>query len=93
MEGKVLQIALPIEQLPKISNFRIETYQKTAFVAPWKASKLRAIQQLLRYIDWKGQVRVFGDGPYDQEMLTYFDGTLITENPCENGQKKEIENV
>lgn len=77
-EGEVLQIAVPVELLPKIFGLRIEIYQQLAFIANWEASKFRAVHRLLRHIDWSGQVRTFGDGPYDNELLTYFDGNLIT---------------
>lgn len=77
-EGKILQIAIPIELLPRISGLRVEIYQQVAFIANWEASKFRAVHRLLRHISWSGQVRTFGDGPYDDELLTYFDGNLIT---------------
>ena len=77
-EGKVIQLAIPIEQLPSANTLglRVEVYQGTAFISDWSASKLRAVLKLLRYIDWTGQVCVFGDGPYDIELLTYFDRLL-----------------
>jgi glycosyltransferase involved in cell wall biosynthesis len=88
--GKVLQLSVPAETLSNITGFRFETYQGTTFIAPWKASKLRAVHQLLRHIDWSGQVMVFGDGPYDSELINYFDGTLITPFPSDYRQQKEI---
>jgi len=92
-EDKILQIKAPIELLSDIFGFRIETYQDTSFVSNWKASKLRAVHKLLSYINWKGQVLVFGDGPYDDELLTYFDGICITSELSGHRQKKEIVNV
>ena len=89
LAGQVLQLAMPIT--PDLLGLRFETYEGTTFVAHWKASKLRAACRLLRHIRWEGQVRVFGDGPYDAELLTYFDGTLITPLPQNNLQKQEIE--
>ena len=55
----------------------------------WKASKFRSTHKLLNYINWKGQVCVFGDGPYDTELLNYFDGVLITHKPEVNSHRKE----
>lgn len=92
-EGNILQIASPIKLLPAILGLRMEIYQNMAFIASWKASKLHAIHRLLDHINWSGQVHAFGDGLYDIEFLTYFDGITITPTPCNNRQKKEIENV
>jgi glycosyltransferase involved in cell wall biosynthesis len=91
LEGKILQLVAPAEKLPRISGVRIEIYQDTAFIAHWDASKLRAVHQLLRHINWSGQVHVFGDGLYDSELITYFDGILITPTPTSDSrQRKEI---
>ena len=91
-EGQVLQIATPVELLPNVLGLRTEIYQKTAFTGHWKASKMHAVHRLLQHIDWSGQVRVFGDGPYDAELLTYFDGTLITKCPTNyHRQKNEVD--
>lgn len=87
----ILQIAVPAESVPSIFGLRSEIYQGIAFLAHWEASKLRAVHWLLRYIDWHGQVRAFGDGPYDKELLMYFDGTWIESNPIHKFQKREIE--
>ncbi len=76
--GQTLQIAVPATEMPELQGLRSEVYQGTAFIAHWRASKLHAVHRLLRTINWSGQMRVFGDGPYDHELLTYFDGTLIT---------------
>ncbi|MBP7074719.1 MAG: glycosyltransferase [Rhabdochlamydiaceae bacterium] len=92
-EGQVLQIAVPVESMSSILGLRSEIYQDTMFISHWEASKLRAVHRLLNYINWDGQVRIFGDGPYDIELLNYFDGTLITPNPINKLQKKEIEYV
>ena len=92
-EGQILQIAVPAEAIIPLFGLRYEIYQGTAFIAHWEASKLRAVHRLLRYIDWRGQVRAFGDGLYDKEFLTYFDGTWITPTPIHQYQKKEIEYV
>ncbi len=78
-KGQLLQLALPINELPTISGLRVECYQGTAFIANWRASKFRAAHRLLRSINWSGQVAVFGDSLYDRELLTYFDGTLMTQ--------------
>lgn len=91
-EGQVLQIATPIESSPNVLGLRTEIYQKTAFTGHWEASKMHAVHRLLQHIDWSGQIRVFGDGPYDAELLTYFDGTLITKCPTNyHRQKNEVE--
>jgi glycosyltransferase involved in cell wall biosynthesis len=92
-EGHVLQMAVPAESMLSPLRLRTEIYQETAFIAHWEASKLRAVHRLLRHIGWQGQVRAFGDGPYDHELLTYFDGTWITPTPIHQFQKKEIEYV
>lgn len=65
------------DQLPEVLGLRREVYQGVAFINPWEASKLHAVNRLLREIEWEGQVKVFGDGPYDLELITYFGGTLI----------------
>ncbi len=91
--GETLQLKTSVEELKNILGFRFETYGDDGYISHWKASKLHAVHQLLKRIDWDGQIRVFGDGPYDRELLTYFDGTLITPFPENNLQKKEIEYV
>jgi glycosyltransferase involved in cell wall biosynthesis len=93
VEGETLQIAAPVELLPNIFGLRVEVYQGIAFISHWEASKFHAVHRLLHHINWSGRVRVFGDGPYDAELLTYFDGILITSSPHDNRQEKEIENV
>ena len=91
LEGKVLQLTVAAEKLPHIPGLHIETYQNTAFIAHWDASKLRAVHKLLRHINWQGQVQVFGDGPYDLELIDYFDGRIITPFPTTcHRQIKEI---
>jgi|GEM_PF-6650966 len=91
MDGNVLQLTVPSQDVQNIVGFHIECYQGTTFIAPWEASKLRAIHRLLRHIGWSGQVQVFGDGPYDSELINYFDGTLITPSPSsDHRQRKEI---
>lgn len=96
-EGAVLQIVAPTELLPNILGLRVEIYQGSAFIANWSASKLKAIHWLLDHINWSGQVQAFGDGPYDIEFLTYFDGVLINSPNYTNSQitlkKHEVENV
>lgn len=87
-EGQVLQIATSAESLPHVLGLRTEIYQKTAFAGHWQASKMHAVHRLLQHIDWSGQVRVFGDGPYDAELLTYFDGTLITKGSANHHRQK-----
>lgn len=72
--GHVIQMSL-YPSFWDIEGARVEIYQNKAFIAHWQASKLRAVHRLLLTIGWKGQVKTFGDGPYDHELLTYFDGT------------------
>lgn len=65
-------------EVPPIAvGWRIETYQGISFISRWEASKLRGVLRLLRHLDWRGRVRAFGDGKYDEELLMWFDGTLI----------------
>ena len=65
------------ENLDFPTHFRQETYQGTTYISNWKASKLRAIHQLIQHIEWNGDVHTYGDGPYDREMLIYFNGVKI----------------
>jgi glycosyltransferase involved in cell wall biosynthesis len=80
MDGKVLQMAAPAEVLPTFSGLRIEIYQGMAFIGHWEASKLHAVHRLLRHINWLGRVSVFGDGPYDAQLITFFDGIFLSNN-------------
>lgn len=77
-EEKILQICTSTDISQNIIGLRKEIYQNNIFIGQWEASKLHAIQKLLNYIDYTGRIRVFGDGKYDMEMLTYFDGTVIS---------------
>ena len=88
--AEVLQLesAAPLKSLP--INCRVETYQNKSYLASWNASKLHAILKLLDHIQWEGRIKAFGDGPYDEDFLTYFDGTLITSCPTNHNQKKEM---
>ena len=94
-EDQLVQIALPTHLLlPKFSldtnGLRVETYQDLAFIANWQASKLHAVHRLLNYINWAGQVKVFGDGKYDMELIRYFDGTHVTSLADNNIQSMEV---
>lgn len=75
-QDQTLQISTT--QIPSFINLRTEVYQGTAFISHWRASKLHAVHRLLRQIKWTGQIRTFGDGPYDAELLRFFDGMFIT---------------
>lgn len=80
--NKLLQVSVPAYLLPpnsKLNNYnlRFEIYENTAFITHQEASKLHAIHKLLRHINWLGQVKVFGNGRYDMEMINYFDGIKI----------------
>ncbi len=72
-----LQFAIDGAVDPGRLDLRAELYQGITFVADWHSSKLRAVHRLLRHIHWPGRVRAFGDGPYDLELLTYFDGVHL----------------
>lgn len=76
--GKLIQVSADSSMIPKRLGHRVEIYQDKAFLSSWKASKLHALHKLLKWIRWQGQVKVFGDGPYDQEIIHFFDGKLIT---------------
>jgi hydroxymethylpyrimidine pyrophosphatase-like HAD family hydrolase len=77
---QLLQLSMPYKQQQIPLGWRQEVYQGIAYYNHWQASKFRAIHRLLRMIDWTGRVQVFGDGPYDSELLTYFDGSYIDAN-------------
>lgn len=89
-EKSILQMKLPEKDLPNLSGYRIEVYQGTAFISDWNASKFRAVHNLLDHIEWTGQVRVYGDGVYDRELINYYDGTYISNEPDKVGHQKEI---
>jgi glycosyltransferase involved in cell wall biosynthesis len=80
VNGKVLQIAVPKNSCPNIFGLRIEIYQEMAFIGHWEASKLHAVHRLLSRINWLGRVSVFGDGPYDAQLVKFFDGILLSNN-------------
>ena len=88
--GELLQLSISNSIPNKLIGYRIEQYQQESFISNWKASKLHAIHKLLRHINWRGQVLVFGDGPYDNELLTYFDGIKVTPFPTNKREKKEV---
>jgi glycosyltransferase involved in cell wall biosynthesis len=79
-DGAIIQLRGNGQALSKI-GYRSEFYQGSSFVFHWEASKLRAVLQVLRHLDWEGRVRVFGDGLYDEPILSFFDGTLIENFP------------
>jgi glycosyltransferase involved in cell wall biosynthesis len=66
---------------PAVPGARMEVYQGTVYAGPWAASKLRAVHRLLAHLGIQGRVRAFGDGPYDEELLAYYDGTRIHPTP------------
>jgi hydroxymethylpyrimidine pyrophosphatase-like HAD family hydrolase len=78
VNNEVLQLSTAVRFLPDVVDFHTEIYQDTAFISHREATKLHAVHKLLRYINWSGQVSVFGDGVYDIELLNYFDGVLVT---------------
>lgn len=73
----ILQVCTPTNLMYEKFGLRSEIYQSAVFVSHWCASKLHAIHKLLTHIDYTGRVDVFGDGKYDLQMLTYFDGTYV----------------
>ena len=78
-----IQVSIPDNLLPHNSilnkyNLRHEIYENRAYIADMEASKLHAIHKLLNHINWSGQVKVFGNGRYDMEMIKYFDGIKIS---------------
>ncbi len=85
-----IQAIVPKDMAPSIPFLRRETYLDKAYFTHWKASKLHAICQLLKEIKWKGAVAVYGDGVYDREMITYFDGKWVTTQSEMIGQQREI---
>jgi hydroxymethylpyrimidine pyrophosphatase-like HAD family hydrolase len=79
-EGQLLQMAATgsgTGAFPTVPGARTEVYQGSVYAGPWAASKLRAVHRLLAYLGIEGRVRAFGDGPYDEELLAYYDGTRI----------------
>lgn len=90
--GEVVQLAGVRDPC---DGLRVETYQGVSFAAAWEASKLHAVVRLLRHLDWRGRVRAFGDGRYDEELLAYFDGVRIRPEPipCVSRQATEITHV
>ena len=85
--GQVYQFSAPASYKTQHLGLRCETYGETLYFSEWKASKLHAALRLLKHIEWKGNVEVRGDGPYDMELITFFDGTLV------NQQQQEKLNV
>lgn len=81
INNQILQFTCSASSITNMLGVRCEIYQKQAYLSNWEASKFSAAHKLLRCINWTGQVQAFGDGPYDQELLTYFDG--IKENTNE----------
>lgn len=78
IDKTIVQFVVPnAPALEAPTGARVEVYQGTAFVNPWGASKLRGVLRLLRHLDWRGRVRAFGDGRYDEELLAYFDGVRV----------------
>lgn len=88
-----IQVAIPKDIAVNIPFLRKEIYQETAYYNHWKASKLNAICWLLKEITWKGRVVLYGDGKYDQEMITYFDGRWIRSSSSVMGEQKEVNYV
>lgn len=80
--GQLLQVATTESgACPTVPGARTEVYQGSVYAGPWAASKLRAVHRLLAHLGIEGRVRAFGDGPYDEELLAYYDGTRIHPTP------------
>ena len=80
--GQLLQVAATESgACPTVPGSRTEVYQGSVYAGPWAASKLRAVHRLLAHLGIEGRVRAFGDGPYDEELLAYYDGTRIHPTP------------
>ncbi len=80
--GQLLQVAAAGSgACATIPGARTEVYQGTVYAGPWAASKLRAVLRLLAHLGIEARVRAFGDGPYDEELLAYYDGTRIHPTP------------
>ncbi|HET7230036.1 MAG TPA: glycosyltransferase [Longimicrobium sp.] len=95
-ESQLLQIAATgCGACPPVPAARTEIYQGTVYAGPWSASKLRAVHRLLAHLGIDGRVRAFGDGPYDEELLAYYDGTRIhpTSGPFTTRRALELADV
>lgn len=79
---KVVQLKTP-HPSPDHLSLRQEIYMDGTYIVSASTSKLSAIVWLLNSIDWDGQVTAWGDGPYDEEWVRYFDGVLINANVIE----------
>jgi hypothetical protein len=94
--GQLLQVAATGSgACPTVPGARTEVYQGTVYAGPWAASKLRAVHRLLAHLGIEGRVRAFGDGPYDEELLAYYDGTRIhpTSGPFTTRRALELADV
>jgi glycosyltransferase involved in cell wall biosynthesis len=76
---------------PTVPGARTEIYQGSVYAAPWAASKLRAVHRLLAHLGFQGRIRAFGDGPYDEELLAYYDGTRIHPTPGSFTTRRALE--
>lgn len=77
VDGVTVQLACDTVEPSATPSHRIESYGGRSFVTRRDTSKLLGVQRLLGRLSWRGRVRVFGDGRYDDELLTFFDGTRI----------------
>ena len=89
-DGATMQFTLPCGESVMPTRARTETYANTTYALPWRASKLQAVVRLLQSIDWRGRVRAFGDGRYDDELLTYFDGVRVRAAVNDVRQAEEV---
>ena len=48
---------------------------------------------LLRYLDWPGPIRAYGDGPNDEELLRHFDGWKVQLEPASDPFQRTTEEV
>lgn len=77
-DGDLVQLAVSSSLQHNNYELRAESYSGITFLANVESRKLHAIIKLLNHINHQGRVHVSGDGKYDHEMITYFDGNLVT---------------
>lgn len=92
VNDQVIQIATSSMINGLISGMNIEIYQDKKFISNWQSTKLNAICRLLDHINWQGNIQALGDGKYDLQYLSYFDGHLV-ENNTDISTSQQIEKL
>jgi len=93
-DGLPLQLVLPPgASLPPLPGVRVERYGDGVYLRSWQASKPAAVMWLLRYLDWPGPIRAYGDGPNDEELLRHFDGWKVQLEPASDPFQRTTEEV